>query len=199
MTRLLLVRHARPVASWDESTDAPLDEVGAAQARAVAGRLEARGPLAVVTSPLRRAAETAAPLARRWQTDARVVDAVGEVPSPTDDLAERGEWLRDVLGRSWADVAPALHEWRAGLLASLRSFADDSVVFTHFVAINVAVGAATGDERLVCCTPGHASVTELEVGDDGVLTLVAAPSDPPVRSGPGLGEGGDGSRVDSPL
>ena len=47
----------------------------------------------------------------------------------------------------------------------------DAVVATHFVAINVAVGAATGDDRVWCCSPAHASVTELML-DDGSLTLV---------------------------
>lgn len=173
MTRLRLVRHARPASSWDESADAPLDEVGRDQAEAVGVRLAPHGPLPVATSPLRRARETAAPLAGRWGTEAVVVDAVGEIPSPTDDLGERGRWLRDVLMRRWGDVDPALHTWREQLLDALVAFGRDTVVFTHYVAINTAVGAATGDDRLTCCMPGHASVTELDVRADGTLVLVA--------------------------
>jgi broad specificity phosphatase PhoE len=192
MTRLLLVRHARPAADWDRSIDAPLDVVGVEQARGVADRLEGRGPLPVATSPLRRARETAEPLARRWGSAARVVAAVGEVPSPppsdiSDDLAARGEWLRGVLAQRWPAVDAALHEWRARLLEGLAEFESDAVVFTHYVAINTAVGAATGDDRLVCCMPAHASVTELEVGGDGVLQLVSFDGD------------GSGPQVDSPL
>jgi broad specificity phosphatase PhoE len=186
MTRLLLVRHARPSGSYDESPDAPLDRVGQEQAEAVAARLEPRGPLPVVTSPLRRARETAAPLARRWGREAIVVPAVGEIPSPVDDLEARGAWLRAVLGRQWPEVGDELHAWRRALLAGLTDLERDTVVFTHYVAINVAVGAATGDERLVCCMPGHASVTELDVGPDGDLTLVSFDVD------------GTGAQVDSP-
>jgi broad specificity phosphatase PhoE len=197
MTRLVLVRHAHPAADWDRSVDAPLDAVGVEQAAAVATRLEGRGPLAVATSPLRRARETAEPLARLWGSEARVVDAVGEVPSPPpsgigDNLAARGEWLRAVLAQRWPDVAPALHEWRARLLQGLAAFESDTVVFTHYVAINTAVGAATGDERLVCCMPAHASVTELDVGADGELSMVSLDGPPQDRDG-------SGPPVDSPL
>ena len=173
MTRLLLVRHARPVATWEKSADPPLDAVGMQQAEAVADRLAGRGPLSVATSPLRRARETSAPLALRWETEARVTDAVGEIPSPTDDLEARGAWLRGVLAQRWGDVDAALHTWRDRLLATFRELPYDTALFSHYMAINTAVGAATGDDRLLCCHPGHASVTELEVGADGALSLVS--------------------------
>lgn len=192
MIRLLLVRHARPAATWSQSTDAPLDAVGVRQAAGVAARLSHRGPLPVTTSPLRRARETAAPLARRWGTAAIVVPAVGEVPSPVDDLDARGSWLRGVLAARWTEVAPDLHRWRAELLDRLAAFGSDAVVFTHYVAINTAVGAATGDDRLVCCMPGHASVTELDVDAAGALTPVSF--DDPIAGPPTAGP-----QIDSPL
>jgi broad specificity phosphatase PhoE len=45
------------------------------------------------------------------------------------------------------------------------------VVFSHFVAINVAVGEATGDDRVTVFSPDHCSVTVLDVVD-GTLRLV---------------------------
>jgi len=173
MTRLLLVRHARPAGSWDASSDPPLDDVGREQAQAMAARLADRGPLPVVTSPLQRARETAAPLASQWGREARVLDEVGEIPSPTTDLAERGAWLRHVLMQCWGDVDDVLRSWRDRLLDVLTRFEHDTVVVTHYVAINVAVGAATGDDRLASCMPQHASVTELDVDRDGRLTVVS--------------------------
>ena len=87
----------------------------------------------------------------------------------------------------WGDVDPSLHDWRDRLLATLRELPTDTAVFSHYMAINTAVGAATGDDRLLCCHPGHASVTELDVGADGSLALVS------------LDEGDAGATVDSPL
>ena len=48
----------------------------------------------------------------------------------------------------------------------------DTVVFTHFVAINTVVGAATGTDRVISFSPAHASVTEVEVEPD-TLTVVS--------------------------
>jgi len=172
MTRLLLVRHARPTENWDAAPDAGLDALGQEQAGALVGGLGSAPPLLVLTSPLRRARETAAPLAAHWGTEPRVVPAVGEITAPHVDPAERVGWLRGVLAGTWADVDERLASWRTTLLEALGAIERDSVVFTHFVAINTAVGAATGDPRVMCCTPAHASVTEVVV-DEGSLGLVS--------------------------
>jgi len=47
----------------------------------------------------------------------------------------------------------------------------DSVVFSHFVAINVAIGSAIGDDRLVLRSLDNCSVTVVDVVD-GELQLV---------------------------
>jgi broad specificity phosphatase PhoE len=169
MTRLLLVRHARPVADFGTELDPGLDDTGRRQAEEVARRLGAGPSVPVVSSPLRRARETAAPLARRWASPLVVDDAFGEIPAPAGDPATRAAWLRQQLASSWGEVEPRLLEWRRRLLDALRALPGDTVVVTHFVAINTAVGAATGDDRLVSCAPGHASVTELEVADGGIV------------------------------
>ena len=172
MTRLLLVRHAHPGANWDRDVDAGLDQLGDHQARALVDALVSRGPWPIVTSPMRRTRETAAPLAERWGLTPRVEPAVGEIPSPVEDLAARGVWLREVLSSRWSDVGPELLRWRAGLLDALLAIEVPTVVVSHYVAINAAVGAATGDDRLITFSPGHTSITELAV-EDGALRVVA--------------------------
>ncbi|HEY1425721.1 MAG TPA: histidine phosphatase family protein, partial [Caulobacteraceae bacterium] len=68
MSRVYLIRHARPSASWGgDDGDPGLDATGAAQAEAAAKALLALPqnlrPSRVVSSPLRRCRETAAPFA----------------------------------------------------------------------------------------------------------------------------------------
>lgn len=172
MTRLLLVRHAHPSANWDHDADAGLDGLGDHQAHALVDALGPSGPSPIVTSPLRRTRETAAPLAERWGLTPLVEHAVGEVPSPVDDLAARRAWLRSVLAGRWSDATSELHRWRAALLDALLAIEVPTVVVSHYVAINTAVGAATGDDRLITFSPGHTSITELAV-DDGALRVVA--------------------------
>ena len=63
MTRLLLIRHGRSTWNADKriqgQADPPLDEVGREQARRLAERLRGDPPVALYTSPLQRARETA--------------------------------------------------------------------------------------------------------------------------------------------
>jgi broad specificity phosphatase PhoE len=171
LPRLYLVRHGRPEATFSQAPDAGLDKTGLAQAEAVAARLGPLGPLAIVVSPLRRTRETAAPLERRWTVSGRVDPEVGEIPSPHTDPAARGAWLRDIMKVRWGEVDPTLQAWRRSVIAALTAVAEPTVVFSHFVAINVAVGAATGDDRVMTFSPDHCSVTVIDVAD-GALRLV---------------------------
>ena len=54
----------------------------------------------------------------------------------------------------------------------MLGFETDAVVFCHFIAINVVVGAATGAEELIVFAPGNASLTEVGT-DRGKLSLIA--------------------------
>lgn len=152
--------------------DPGLDGTGRAQAAALAASLGPAGPLPIVVSPLRRTRETAAPLEEQWGVVARVEPAVAEIPSPTDDLAARTAWLRTLMRGTWSDGAPELRGWCDDVVGALLALRSDTVVVTHFVAINVAVGRATGDGRAMCFRPDNCSQTVLE-HDGERLSLVA--------------------------
>ena len=171
MPRLYLVRHARPEATFSQAADGGLDRTGLEQAESVADRLAPLGPMDIVISPLRRTRETAAPLERRWMRSGRIEPGVGEIPSPMSDPTARGAWLRQIMEGRWRDVEPGLHAWRRSVIATLAALPNASVVFSHFVAINVAVGEATGDERVAVFSPDHCSVTVIDLAD-GTLRLV---------------------------
>ena len=88
-----------------------------------------------------------------------------------DDLPGRGAWLRSIYAGRWAEQDDALLRWRAQLLAAIGALDVATVVVTHFFGINAAVGAASGDDRLVCFRPDNCSRTVLE-NDGGRLRLV---------------------------
>lgn len=182
MTRLCLVRHARPTSSWDAGGDPGLDDVGRAQANAMAATLAAEDRRAIATSPLQRTRETAAALADVWKTTAVVEPQVGEIPTPLGAEQSRSAWLRTTLGGRWSTLADDLQDWRDDVLAALRAFEQDTVVVTHFVAINAAVGAAAGDDRVVVFSPDYASITEIEVDRSGIsLVCLGAESSTTIR------------------
>lgn len=81
-TRLLLIRHGRsadyiPGEPWTD--DPPLHEIGHAQAKALATRLEPVAITAVYSSPFERAYRTAAYSAERHGLDVVVIDELQEV------------------------------------------------------------------------------------------------------------------------
>ena len=172
MTRLHLVRHGRAAAGWDVDPDPGLDERGRRQAAEAAEVLAPHGPLELVTSPLRRCRETAAEIGRRWGVDARVVPAVAEIPSPEGvAMGERVDWLRVAMRGTWRELGPRYTGYRDGVVAHLTGLTEDTVVVSHFVAINAAIGAASGDDRVVIRSLDNCSVTVMEVVD-GALHLI---------------------------
>jgi len=161
-----LVRHGHAAGGWTEDPDPGLDEEGVAQARAMADAIGPKGPMDLVASPLQRTRQTAAALEQRWGLPARVDPRVGEIPSPPGrqgELANRGGWLASVMSTTWDDPAVGgLSGWRQDLLTALSELERDTAVVSHFVAINTAVGAATGDGRVLSFRPDYCSVTVLD-------------------------------------
>ncbi|HVU86646.1 MAG TPA: histidine phosphatase family protein [Pirellulales bacterium] len=180
MARVYMVRHGRAEAGFGESMDPGLDALGRSQAEAVAERLKGLGPLPILSSPLRRTRETAAPLSTLWSIKPVVEPAVAEIPSPRGMTLEgRVAWLRNLMGGSWRDVTRELAEWREDCIASVAEISRDTVIFSHYVAINVIAGAATGDHRVVVFSPDNCSVTVLET-DGAKLTLVEKGNEAPL-------------------
>ena len=170
--RLYLVRHGRVHAGFAEAHDPGLDDRGQEQAVTIAQELAPLGPLSILTSPLKRARETATPLEKLWNVTAQVEPHVAEIPSRTTDLQERTTWLHQALGGRWGDLSSFHQRWRDSLVTFLCSRNASMVVTTHFVAINAAVGAATGDDRMVCFEPDNCSCTVFDVVE-GKLSLVS--------------------------
>lgn len=173
LATLYLVRHAKPASTYGDSVDPGLDETGKEQAvRAAAELKKLPHLLPVYTSPLRRCRETAQPLAEAWGVQPIVFPEIGEIPSPPLGLKERQEWLRQAMASDWANLqasapegSPDYGAWRSSLLASVRAMAGDAVIFSHFIAINVVIGAAQQSEKVISFRPDHASITAIEVGD----------------------------------
>jgi broad specificity phosphatase PhoE len=163
---LVLVRHAEAATGPEAGPDPGLSPRGREQAEAVAADLGPLGPLPLVVSPRRRCRETAGPLEARWGAPARVEPAVGELPH-----AGHGELGAALAGR-WSELDDGRRRWRDDVLAALRALPGDAVVVTHLVAVNVAVGEAAGDDRVVCFVPATGSRTFVRVAGDGRLAVV---------------------------
>ena len=96
MPTLYVVRHGRVASNPVDPDDPELSAEGQSQAASVAEELRARlpGKLPILTSPLRRCRETAAPLSAVWGVTPIVEPRIAEVPGPPPEALPRAEWLR---------------------------------------------------------------------------------------------------------
>jgi len=77
---------------------------------------------------------------------------------------------------TWSELAKTSGDrytsYRDSVVERISAFDVDTVVFSHFVAINVVIGAATDDDRMVIASLDNCSVTTVDVATDGTLTIV---------------------------
>ena len=174
--RIFLIRHGEAAASWDTAVDPGLSEAGQAQARTLLPHFAAlpgdRPAARLVSSPLQRARQTAAPLAAHWALPVGIEDGVRELPSAGVPLEERRAWLTEVMAARWPAVDASLHAWRDRAWQALLACREDTLFFTHFMVINALAGRVLGDDRLVVFEPDYCSVTELLLDGDA-CSLVA--------------------------
>jgi broad specificity phosphatase PhoE len=180
MSRLFLIRHGCPETAWGGAdADPGLGAAGREQAEAAARALAGVGPLAIVSSPMRRCLETAAPYVAASGAALVIEPRVSEIRSP-EGVEDRARWLQERFpwrtpdaARNWDSLELDLHAWRNAMLSFARGIREDTAVFTHFIGINVITGAALASERTIVCRPDHCAITELSVRD-GTLRLVRA-------------------------
>lgn len=178
--RTYMIRHGKPSATWgDADGDPGLDDVGRMQAHAAAEALlalpEHERPTKVVSSPLRRCRETAAPFAAALGVELIIDPMVGEIPTPsTVSHDDRGAWLREAFGGRWDEIVGDLDydQWRRDVAASVAAH-PKTAVFSHYVAINAAVSTAEGHDLVMGFRPDHCSIQTFEIKGDGALILVA--------------------------
>lgn len=171
MPTIHIVRHGEARARFGVHHNPGLSQRGALQAEATAQKIKPLGPMPIYTSPLARTQETAQFLANCWDITPVVEHAFAEIPSPFDGLADRERWLSGIMARTWKQLPGELKRWRSNMIARALSMSQNCVVFSHFLAINILVGAATGCDKMVTFRPDNASITELS-NDGGLLTLL---------------------------
>lgn len=171
MPIIRLVRHGEALAGYAEHPDPGLSVRGREQAAVVADQLAESGPVAIITSPMARAHETAAPLASRWGVTPSIESAISEIPSPGLSPSERGPWLQSLMTQTWKHAPSHVLEWRDGIAAALLALEYDAVGFSHFVAINAALSVATASEQPRVADLDHCSVTTFRT-DNGRLEVI---------------------------
>jgi broad specificity phosphatase PhoE len=183
VTTIVLVRHAATAWSGRRYTgrgDPPLTAAGRRAAEALAGRLAATSPAStrIVTSPSRRAYETAAIVAARMapivlETDGRWLEAdFGDFEGLTcDQIDLRDPGLAARLSAGDVDIdwprgeaAAALHQRVSEAWAGLQADPRPTIVVSHAGPIRIALALATGRRPAEVALPAPAEAVSLEIG-----------------------------------
>ena len=166
---IYLVRHGEAAASWGSHPDPGLSAKGQTQAEAVAAIL----PTDITharTSPMQRCRETSAPFSQLSGLDIQVEPFVTEMPTPPG-IEDRMTWLRALMSGQWDTTPQIVKNWRDSLIRTISALPPQTVVFSHFIAINAIVGHLEGSQDVTVFKPDHCSVTMLDQGENG-LTLI---------------------------
>jgi len=187
---LLLVRHGRPVrvdgSDTEGPADPPLSDEGLEQAERVGAWLAAESIDHVVTSPVRRARETAAPLGRLLGIEPEVVPGIGEFDArdasyiPFEEMSRDHEKFGAMVEGRWTDIEgwEDPEAFRSVAVAALEGvierFAGGRVaVFTHAGIVNVFLGHVLGIERVLWFYPGYTSVSRVAASREGPRSVVS--------------------------
>lgn len=177
---ITLIRHGEAAAKWGDHPNPSLSEQGRAQAEAVGRALSGNIVSQILTSPMKRCQETALPLYQALKLQAQITPEVSEIPTPHDLKTDRVTWLRGLMSGIWSDAEPIVQDWRSALLETIQSLPDNTVVFTHFVAINAIVSALEGREETTVFKPTYCSQTIL-FREDGTLKVKSRGSEAETR------------------
>jgi probable phosphoglycerate mutase len=179
---LLLIRHALPIRieGAEGAADPPLAELGRRQAEALAEHLVDEGVDVLVTSPMRRALETAAPVAERLGLEPQVVDGIAEFDRgsnwyiPIEELRAAGDprWL-SYLDEHWGtDAADDPTGFRAGVVASVEEIVAAHpgakvAAVAHGGVLNAYVAHVLQTPLGGVFEPAYTSITRILASRDG--------------------------------
>jgi probable phosphoglycerate mutase len=128
---LLFIRHALPlrIEGFDGPADPELSEAGHHQARHLADYLGFERIHAVYASPLRRAVQTAEPVAARQSIEVTVADGIAEYDReatdyvPIEQLKAEGHpgWQDVLAGNAQRTAGVDPHEFRSGVVEAIEA------------------------------------------------------------------------------
>jgi broad specificity phosphatase PhoE len=124
----------------------------------------------LISSPLRRAQETAAAFASKRGDAVRIDPRFSEVRSPVP-LSGRKAWLQDFMRQDWSEQSDDLWSWRRDIVSGLKEVTEPTVVFCHFLVINAVIAEIKNKPEVLQVYPANASFHELTL-EDGHLSLV---------------------------
>jgi len=170
---LLLIRHARPLRAHggEGPADPALSPLGLRQAEALADWLAEERLDAIYASPLRRARETAAPLAAKLGLDVAIDESLREYDAdaveyiPMEDLKAAGD-------PRWNEVPDALPEFRERVIDGIERLvkahgSERIAIVCHGGVVNVYVAWIVRSRTELFFLPHYTSISRVLASGSG--------------------------------
>jgi len=183
---LIIVRHGLPETVVREdggAADAPLSSTGHEQARRVADWLQRERIDAVYSSPMRRALQTAEPLARSLEHEIRVHQGVAEYDRnsaayvPLEDLKRDNyeEWSRRMKEKAFAEDPDAFRDEVVEAMEEIigTNRGKRVTVFCHGGVINAWASHVMGTRHVFFFDPTYTSVNRFMAASTGERSVIS--------------------------
>lgn len=181
-----MIRHAEPVKVVDATgpADPELSRRGARQAELLGRYLAEEGIAAVYSSPMRRALQTAAPLAAASGVEVVVEEALAEFDRrsdtyiPIEEMREsRDERFLAMVNDDYSAWGVDMVQFRADIVATVESIigvhpGGRVAAVCHGGVINAYLGHLLGIGRNSFFTPDYTSVSRVAASRSGVRSLL---------------------------
>ena len=178
---LLLIRHALPVRIDEGSVSGPADPhlapVGVAQANALAEWLAGEQIDAVWSSPMRRARETAAPVAALLGLPITVDDGLAEYDRDSASYIPIEE-LKAANDPRWSEVPEQPEHFRAEVVAAIERIitahpGQRVAVVCHGGVVNAYAGHVLGIQDPLFFLPSYTSITRVLAASSGERSIAS--------------------------
>jgi broad specificity phosphatase PhoE len=173
--KIFIIRHGEAAKSWDQSPDPSLSDLGREQAIECFKNLNSKEDLQefnLISSPLSRAQETANPFKENLEKKVQIKEAFKEIPSPGISLLERKDWLQDIFKKELNELEKPQQIWQSEIISSIKELKNPSIIFSHFMVINIVASTLSKNKKIVSFYPDNCSIMELRK-DKGELELIS--------------------------
>tara|TARA_B100000989_G_scaffold60287_1_gene41342 strand:+ start:170 stop:733 length:564 start_codon:yes stop_codon:yes gene_type:complete len=164
-TEIIFIRHAEAAISWEKHSDPVLSDLGITQSKNLIHHndLQKLNNYDFVSSPKLRAIQTSEYLTKKFNKELLIDNTFIEIPSDNIHLSKKKEWFNKLIKTKKDDLPDNIKKWRDDILTKTKSFSQNTIIFTHFMVMNLLVSEFKSKDTLMCFYPENTSILKIEI------------------------------------
>ena len=170
---LIFIRHGEAAESWGEHPDPGLSKNGISQSQKLISNpsLQSLENFMFISSPKSRAKMTAAPILKKYNKKLIIDNHFSEIPSSNIKASEKREWLKKVMTMNIDDLPTEVSVWRDSIISKTLSFTNNTIIFSHFMVMNVLASYANSEQRLLSFYPDYTSFIKIVLRNESIYSI----------------------------